>query len=109
MGFFFKTHEEKAAAADLKREKEALHVAKLQAKAAKVRAKAERVTGKKGIVEAHARRVAAKLQRAEEREEARYVSATDRLERDRAKGKARVVRVRGSRRARGHRRSRPRR
>jgi hypothetical protein len=116
MSFWRRTHEEKAAAAALKAEKERLYVAKMLAKAAKTKAatakaayRQSRYSGKQGIIEARARRTSVRLQRAEEREEARYVTATDRLERDRLRGLAKQVRVRGSSRARRHRRSRPRR
>ena len=116
MSFWRRTPEEKAAHAALRAEKERLYVARQQAatqatraKVARAKYKLNRLEGKQRVTEAKTRRVATRLQRSEEREEARYISVVDRLERDRSKGKAKVVRVRGSRRTRRYRRSRPRR
>src|SRR4029077_20330184 len=116
MSFWRRTPEEKAAAAALKVEKERLYVARTNAKTQATRAKIaranyklNRLAGKQRITEARTRRGASKLQGSEEQEEARYISAVDRLERDRTRGRAKPVRVRGSSRTRRYRRSRPRR
>jgi hypothetical protein len=109
MSFWRKTQAEKDAAAALRASRENLSVARTQVKIAKADYKASKAVGKRELTELRARRSALKTQRAEERDEARYVSALDRLERDRERGKARPIKVRGSRRARRHRRARARR
>lgn len=127
MSFFRRTPEEKAAAAALRAERERLYIAKARAKtanaalksseveskqrarAARAAIRAARISGRQRVAEAKTRRVATRFQRAEEREEARYVVATDRLERDRMRGRVKPVRVRGSSRTRNYRRRRPRR
>ena len=115
MSFWRRTPEEKAARAALKAEKERLYVARAQAKTLRARAaiarvglKATKIAGRERITEAKTRRAAVRLQRSEELQEARYITAIDRLDRDRRRGKAKTVRVRSSPRARRHRRSRPR-
>lgn len=101
MAFWRKSQEEMDAKAALAAAKANLHTAKTQVKTARTVLRTAKATRK-------TRRLALRTQSLEEHEEARYVTAMDRLDRDRRRGRAKPVRVRGSRRARRYRRSRPR-
>jgi hypothetical protein len=101
MSFFHRTPEERDARAALKAAKSNLYVAKTQVKTAKAQLRTTKA-GRK------ARKITLQTQRVAERDEARYVTATDRLERDRVRGRAKPVRVRGSSRSRRYSRRRPR-
>lgn len=109
MPFWNRSQAEREAKAALSAARENARIARAQVKTAKAVLKTTKATGQRQRIELRTRAAALKHQRAEERQEARYFGELGRLQRDELRGRAKPVRVRGSRRSRRYRRSLPRR